>query len=125
MPPRPPPRGTGGGRGGGARAVAHSGLLHRFTLHDPQVVPVGSEGLKSLLATVPNVAGMSGATTAITLVAVAALLSALNANQYGASRMAFSLAERLKRCACLPSCPKARVPVAAVLPRTMWRPPGW
>jgi AAT family amino acid transporter len=58
------------------------------------VVPVGSAGLKSPFAAVLDAAGMPGAATAITLVAVAALLSALNANLYGASRMAFSLAER-------------------------------
>ncbi|WP_458113453.1 hypothetical protein [Arthrobacter sp. R1-13] len=37
---------------------------------------------------------MPGAVAAITLVAVAALLSALDPNVYGASRMAYSLAER-------------------------------
>jgi AAT family amino acid transporter len=49
------------------------------------------------------------------LVAVAALLSALNANLYGASRMAFSLAERGEAPRWLASVSKARVPVVAVL----------
>ena len=79
------------------------------------VVPVGSAGLKSPFAAVLDAAGMPGAATAITLVAVAALLSALNANLYGASRMAFSLAERGEAPRLLASVSKARVPVVAVL----------
>jgi AAT family amino acid transporter len=79
------------------------------------VVPVGSAGLKSPFAAVLEAAGMPGAATAITLVAVAALLSALNANLYGASRMAFSLAERGDAPRLLASVSKARVPVVAVL----------
>jgi AAT family amino acid transporter len=79
------------------------------------VVPVGSAGLKSPFAAVLDAAGMPGAATAITLVAVAALLSALNANLYGASRMAFSLAERGEAPRWLASLSKARVPVVAVL----------
>lgn len=79
------------------------------------VVPVGSAGLKSPFAAVLDAAGMPGAATAITLVAVAALLSALNANLYGASRMAYSLAERGEAPRLLASVSKARVPVVAVL----------
>jgi AAT family amino acid transporter len=79
------------------------------------VVPVGSAGLKSPFAAVLEAAGMPGAATAITLVAVAALLSALNANLYGASRMAFSLAERGEAPRSLAFLSKARVPVVAVL----------
>lgn len=79
------------------------------------VVPVGSPGLKSPFAAVLETAGMPGAATAITLVAVAALLSALNANLYGASRMAFSLAERGEAPRVLASLSKARVPAVAVL----------
>jgi len=79
------------------------------------VVPVGSVGLKSPFAAVLDAAGMPGAATAITLVAVAALLSALNANLYGASRMAFSLAERGEAPRWLASVSSARVPVVAVL----------
>ncbi len=79
------------------------------------VVPVGSEGLKSPFAAVLESAGMPGAATAITLVAVAALLSALNANLYGASRMAYSLAERGEAPRVLAAVSKARVPVVAVL----------
>jgi AAT family amino acid transporter len=79
------------------------------------VVPVGSAGLKSPFAAVLDAAGMPGAATAITLVAVAALLSALNANLYGASRMAFSLAERGEAPRWLAFVSKARVPVVAVL----------
>lgn len=79
------------------------------------VVPVGSDGLKSPFAAVLEAASMPGAATAITLVAVAALLSALNVNLYGASRMAYSLAERGEAPRFLASVSKARVPVAAVL----------
>jgi AAT family amino acid transporter len=79
------------------------------------VVPVGSSGLKSPFAAVLDAAGMPGAATAITLVAVAALLSALNANLYGASRMAYSLAERGEAPRMLASVSTARVPVVAVL----------
>ena len=79
------------------------------------VVPVGSAGLKSPFAAVLEAAGMPGAATAITFVAVAALLSALNANLYGASRMAFSLAERGEAPRSLAFLSKARVPVVAVL----------
>ncbi|UKA76464.1 amino acid permease [Arthrobacter sp. FW306-07-I] len=79
------------------------------------VVPVGSEGLKSPFAAVLEAAGMPGAATTITLVAVAALLSALNANLYGASRMAYSLAERGEAPRVLAAVSKARVPVVAVL----------
>jgi len=74
------------------------------------VVPVGSAGLKSPFAAVLDAAGMPGAATAISLVAVAALLSALNANLYGALRMAFSLAERGEAPRLLASVSKARVP---------------
>lgn len=49
------------------------------------------------------------------MVAVAALLFALNANLYGASRMAFSLAERGEAPRLLAYVSKARVPVVAVL----------
>lgn len=45
----------------------------------------------------------------------AALLSALNANLYGASRMAYSLAERGEAPRLLAAVSKARVPVGAVL----------
>ncbi|UKA55527.1 amino acid permease [Arthrobacter sp. FW305-BF8] len=79
------------------------------------VVPVGSAGLKSPFAAVLEAAGMHGAATAITFVAVAALLSALNANLYGASRMAFSLAERGEAPRVLASLSRSRVPVVAVL----------
>ncbi|WP_190606224.1 amino acid permease [Arthrobacter ipis] len=79
------------------------------------VVPVGSAGLKSPFAAVLDAAGMPGAATAITFVAVAALLSALNANLYGASRMAFSLAERGEAPRVLAALSKSRVPVVAVL----------
>jgi AAT family amino acid transporter len=79
------------------------------------VVPAGSAGLKSPFAAVLQAAGMPGAATAITFVAVAALLSALNANLYGASRMAFSLAERGEAPRSLAFVSKARVPVVAVL----------
>ncbi|MDP9998296.1 L-asparagine transporter-like permease [Pseudarthrobacter sulfonivorans] len=79
------------------------------------VVPMGSAGLKSPFAAVLDAAGMPGAATAITLVAVIALLSALNANLCGASRMAFSLAERGEAPRLLASVSTARVPGVAVL----------
>jgi AAT family amino acid transporter len=85
------------------------------------VVPVGSEGLKSSFAAVLEAAGMPGAGTAITLVAVATLLSAGNANLHGASRMAYSLAERGEAPRLLASVSKARVPVVAVLARLALR----
>ena len=72
------------------------------------VVPVGSAGLKSPFAAVLDAAGMPGAATAITLVAVAALLSALNANLYGASRMAL-LPRRARRSAA-PACLRVQGP---------------
>lgn len=49
------------------------------------------------------------------VVEVAAPLSALKANPYGASRMAYSLAERGEAPRLLASVSKARVPVVAVL----------
>ncbi|WP_415856734.1 amino acid permease, partial [Sinomonas sp. G460-2] len=79
------------------------------------VIPAGSAGLKSPFAGVLDAAGMPGAATAITLVAVVALLSALNANLYGASRMAFSLAERGEAPRALASLTKSQVPLLAVL----------
>ena len=79
------------------------------------VLSVRSAGLKSPFAAVLEAAGMPGAATAITLVAVAALLSALNANLYGASRMAYSLAERGEAPRLLASVFKARVPAVALL----------
>jgi AAT family amino acid transporter len=96
-------------------ALAHPHLLHRRDLRDRGCGSRGSAGLKSPFAAVLEAAGMPGAATAITLVAVAALLSALNANLYGASRMAFSLAERGEAPRSLASVSKARVPVVAVL----------
>ncbi|WP_422933523.1 amino acid permease [Sinomonas sp. P47F7] len=79
------------------------------------VIPVGSAGLKSPFAGVLDAAGMPGAATAITLVAVVALLSALNANLYGASRMAYSLAVRGEAPRALASLTTSQVPVVAVL----------
>ena len=78
------------------------------------VLPSTSEALKSPFAGVLDLARIPGAGTAITLVAVVALLSALNANLYGASRMAYSLSERGEAPQVLSRLNKARVPVTAV-----------
>ncbi|WP_445154017.1 amino acid permease [Arthrobacter sp. Hor0625] len=78
------------------------------------VLPSTSDALKSPFAGVLDLARIPGAGAAITLVAVVALLSALNANLYGASRMAFSLSQRGEAPAFLSRLNKARVPVAAV-----------
>ncbi|MBT2595768.1 amino acid permease [Arthrobacter sp. ISL-72] len=78
------------------------------------VLPSTSEALASPFAGVLDAARIPGAGTAITLVAVIALLSALNANLYGASRMAYSLAERGEAPRFLARLNKARVPVLAV-----------
>lgn len=79
------------------------------------VVPWTSEALKSPFAAVLEVARIPGAAAAITLVAVVALLSALNANLYGASRMAYSLAQRGEAPRALARLSAGRVPVLAVL----------
>ncbi|KRE80078.1 amino acid permease [Arthrobacter sp. Soil763] len=78
------------------------------------VLPSTSDALKSPFAGVLDLARIPGAGAAITLVAVVALLSALNANLYGASRMAYSLSQRGEAPAFLSRLNKARVPVAAV-----------
>ncbi|MDQ0755913.1 amino acid permease [Arthrobacter sp. B3I4] len=78
------------------------------------ILPSTSEALKSPFAGVLDLARIPGAGAAITLVAVVALLSALNANLYGASRMAYSLSERGEAPRALSRLNKARVPVAAV-----------
>jgi AAT family amino acid transporter len=62
-----------------------------------------------------DAARIPGAGTAITLVAVIALLSALNANLYGASRMAYSLSQRAEAPYFLSRLTPAGVPVPAVL----------
>ena len=78
------------------------------------VLPSTSEALKSPFAGVLDAARIPGAGAAITLVAVVALLSALNANLYGASRMAFSLSQRGEAPRVLSRLNAARVPVVAV-----------
>ncbi|HEU4666740.1 MAG TPA: amino acid permease [Arthrobacter sp.] len=78
------------------------------------VLPATSEGLASPFAGVLDAARIPGAGTAITLVAVVALLSALNANLYGASRMACSLAQRSAAPRALSRLGGANVPVLAV-----------
>ncbi len=78
------------------------------------VLPSTSEALKSPFAGVLDLARIPGAGAAITLVAVVALLSALNANLYGASRMAYSLSERGEAPRVLSRLNTARVPVVAV-----------
>ena len=78
------------------------------------VLPSTSDALASPFAGVLDAARIPGAGAAITLVAVIALLSALNANLYGASRMAYSLAERGEAPRFLARLNKARVPVLAV-----------
>ncbi|WP_309108523.1 amino acid permease [Arthrobacter sp.] len=79
------------------------------------VLPVGSPGLQSPFAGVLDAARIPGAGTAITLVAAVALLSALNANLYGASRMAYSLSQRGEAPYFLSKLTPAGVPVPAVL----------
>lgn len=78
------------------------------------VLPATSEGLASPFAGVLDAARIPGAGTAITLVAVVALLSALNANLYGASRMAYSLAQRSAAPRVLARLAGANVPMLAV-----------
>jgi AAT family amino acid transporter len=78
------------------------------------VLPSTSAALKSPFAGVLDLARIPGAGAAITLVAVVALLSALNANLYGASRMAYSLSERGEAPRILSRLNKSRVPVTAV-----------
>lgn len=78
------------------------------------VLPATSESLASPFAGVLDAARIPGAGTAITLVAVVALLSALNANLYGASRMAYSLAQRSAAPRFLSRLGRAAVPVPAV-----------
>ncbi|WP_346959208.1 amino acid permease [uncultured Arthrobacter sp.] len=78
------------------------------------VLPSTSTALKSPFAGVLDLARIPGAGAAITLVAVVALLSALNANLYGASRMAYSLSERGEAPRFLSRLNHARVPVIAV-----------
>jgi AAT family amino acid transporter len=78
------------------------------------VLPATSEGLASPFAGVLDAARIPGAATAITLVAVVALLSALNANLYGASRMAYSLAQRGEAPPFLARLSGAGVPMLAV-----------
>jgi AAT family amino acid transporter len=78
------------------------------------VLPATSEGLASPFAGVLDAARIPGAATAITLVAVVALLSALNANLYGASRMAYSLAQRGEAPPFLTRLSGAGVPMLAV-----------
>ncbi|HET8878432.1 MAG TPA: amino acid permease [Arthrobacter sp.] len=78
------------------------------------VLPSTSAALKSPFAGVLDAARIPGAGAAITLVAVVALLSALNANLYGASRMAYSLSQRGEAPRALSRLNAARVPVVAV-----------
>ncbi|MUU73049.1 MULTISPECIES: amino acid permease [Pseudarthrobacter] len=78
------------------------------------VLPATSESLASPFAGVLDAARIPGAGTAITLVAVVALLSALNANLYGASRMAYSLAQRSAAPRILTRLGGANVPMLAV-----------
>ncbi|QYF89825.1 amino acid permease [Arthrobacter sp. PAMC25284] len=78
------------------------------------ILPATSEALASPFAGVLDVARIPGAGSAITLVAVVALLSALNANLYGASRMAYSLSKRGEAPRILSRLNTARVPAVAV-----------
>jgi amino acid transporter, AAT family len=78
------------------------------------VLPATSVSLASPFAGVLDAARIPGAGTAITLVAVVALLSALNANLYGASRMAYSLAQRSAAPRFLSRLGGANVPMLAV-----------
>lgn len=78
------------------------------------VLPSTSAALKSPFAGVLDLARIPGAGAAITLVAVVALLSALNANLYGASRMAYSLSVRGEAPRFLSRLTRTRVPVIAV-----------
>ncbi|UEL27251.1 amino acid permease [Pseudarthrobacter sp. L1SW] len=78
------------------------------------VLPATSEALASPFAGVLDAARIPGAGTAITLVAVVALLSALNANLYGASRMAYSLAQRSAAPRVLARLGGSNVPMLAV-----------
>jgi AAT family amino acid transporter len=78
------------------------------------VLPATSKGLASPFAGVLDAARIPGASTAITLVAVVALLSALNANLYGASRMAHSLAQRGEAPRILARLNGAGIPMLAV-----------
>lgn len=78
------------------------------------VLPATSQSLSSPFAGVLDAARIPGAATAITLVAVVALLSALNANLYGASRMAYSLAQRSAAPRFLTRLYGANVPMLAV-----------
>ena len=78
------------------------------------VLPATSEDLASPFAGVLAAARIPGAATAITLVAVVALLSALNANLYGASRMAYSLSQRAEAPRFLSRLAGAGVPMLAV-----------
>lgn len=78
------------------------------------VLPATSQSLSSPFAGVLDAARIPGAATAITLVAVVALLSALNANLYGASRMAYSLAQRSAAPRVLTRLYGANVPMLAV-----------
>jgi amino acid transporter, AAT family len=78
------------------------------------VLPATSVSLASPFAGVLDAARIPGAGTAITLVAVVALLSALNANLYGASRMACSLAQRSAAPRFLSRLGGANVPMLAV-----------
>ncbi len=78
------------------------------------ILPSTSEALASPFAGVLDAARIPGAGAAITLVAVVALLSALNANLYGASRMAYSLSQRGEAPRALSRLNSARVPAVAV-----------
>lgn len=78
------------------------------------VLPATSDALASPFAGVLDAARIPGASTAITIVAAVALLSALNANLYGASRMAFSLAQRGEAPRILSRISRAGVPRIAV-----------
>ena len=78
------------------------------------VLPATSKSLASPFAGVLDAARIPGASAAITLVAVVALLSALNANLYGASRMAYSLAQRGEAPRALTRLNGAGVPLLAV-----------
>jgi len=78
------------------------------------ILPATSAALKSPFAGVLDAARIPGAGTAITLVAVVALLSALNANLYGASRMAYSLSVRGEAPRFLSRLNTSQVPVIAV-----------
>ncbi len=78
------------------------------------ILPATSDALASPFAGVLDMARIPGAGAAITLVAVVALLSALNANLYGASRMAYSLSLRGEAPRILSRLSAARVPAVAV-----------